>query len=58
MLTCMFSLDVDVSIVVVLKVLKIWATQLGGLITDKVNLALVAHDVSHGISKVVVQVNT
>ena len=54
----MFSLDMDVSIIVVLEVFKIWTSNLSGLITDKVNLALVAHDMGHSVTKVVVQVNS
>ena len=36
--------------------LKIWTNNLICLVTDKVDLALVAHDVRHSITKVVVQV--
>ena len=52
----MLGLNVDVCIIVVLQMLKIWTNYLIRLVTDKVDLALVAHDVRHSITKVVVQV--
>ena len=54
----MLSLDVDVCIIVVFEVLKVWTSYFSAWIADKVNLALVAHDVAHSITKVVVQVDT
>ena len=53
----MLGLNVDVCIIIVLQVLKVWTDNLICLVTDKVDLALVAHDVRHSITKVVVQVN-
>ena len=54
----MLRLYVDMCIIVVLEVLKIRTDDLIVFVTDKVDLALVAQDVSHSITKVVVQVNS
>ena len=54
----MLGLNVDVSIVIILEVLKIRTNNLIVLITDKIDLALVTHDVGHSITKVVVQMNS
>ena len=53
----MLGLNMDVCIVIVLQVLKIWTNNLICLVTDKVDFALVTHDVGHSITKVIVQVN-
>lgn len=50
----MLGLNVDVCIIIVLQMLKIWTNNLICLVTDKVDLALVTHDVRHSITKVVV----
>jgi hypothetical protein len=54
----MLGLNVDVCIIIILQMLKIWTNNLIILVADKIDLALVAHDVRHSITKVVVQVNS
>ena len=57
-LTRMLGLNVNVGVVVVFKVLKVWPHYLVLCVTHKVDLAFIAHNVAHSITKVVVEMNS